>query len=273
MRIKVILPLLYIAFNLIFISILTSNSALSSDDLPFSPGEVLEYKIYASGFTVGYQTIKVSEIRDYKGKKVLVVNGRSKTSPFVSIFYRLDDKWIIFIDMESLLPIRVEKEIVEGRRKGYLIYEIDQLSKEVIIKSKDGKKVKDLKFKNELFDLFSLVYYFRVFPEKFNSEFVFDFLEERAVRTVRFKRESDVKIKVSAISRKRYINAVRIKQVGGIGIKIIVGKDNLRLPLKMIVPSKLPRKKKLDIVFYINSYKPGNGIKNVPAVYRKKLIR
>ncbi len=236
---------------------------------PFSVGEKLVYKIYASGFTVGYQTIQVEDLVRYNGKYVWVLKGRSKTSPFVSIFYKLDDKWIIYMDRDSLLPIRVEKEIVEGNRRGYLIYEIDQDNKSVLIKNIKGKKVKRLSFKNELFDLFSLIYFFRSNPEKFGDEFIFDFLEEKAVRTVKFKREKDIMIKVPAISRKSLIHASSITQVGGIGIRIIVGLDSLKLPIKMIVPSKLPGNRKLNVIFTIKSYTPGKDRHKIPGIYRK----
>ncbi len=236
---------------------------------PFSVGESIEYKIYASGFVVGYQTITVVDRTPYRGRDAWIISGRSKTSPFVSIFYRLDDKWKIYVDGDTFLPLRVEKGIVEGKRRGYLIYEIYQNEKKIIIKDKNGKLVKKLSFKNDLFDLFSLIYYFRSYPEKFGNEFLFDFLEEKSVRTVKFRRDREIKIKIPSISRRSVIDAMSITQVGGIGIKIIVGRDELKLPLRMIVPSRLPGNKRLNIIFSIYRYTPGKKRHKIPRVYRK----
>jgi len=236
---------------------------------PFSSGEKIEYKIYASGFSVGYQIIEVSGTEKVEGKEVWVIKGRSKTSPFLSIFYRLDDKWEVLIDKETLLPIIVKKDVLEGRRRDYLIYNINQTKKIVNISNRKGKKIKEIKYKNNLFDLFSLIYYFRARPEQFGNDFVFDFLEEKSIRTVHFKRDKNLNVVIPTISRKKAVKAISITQIGGIGINIIVGRDIIRLPLKMIVPSKLPGNRKLNVIFSISKFTPGDINLSIPSYYRK----
>ena len=240
---------------------------------PFSGGEKIEYKIYASGFSVGYQTIEVVGIDRVNGKDVWVIKGRSKTTPLLSLFYRLDDRWVVYIDKDTLLPLIVKKNVLEGRRKDYLIYNIKQNQKLVIISDKSGKKIKEIKYKNKLFDLFSLIYYFRAKPESFKSDFIFDFLEEKSVRTVHFKRDKDLNIIIPTISRRNPVKAISITQIGGIGINIIVGRDKIRLPLKMVVPSRLPGNKRLNVIFSIHRFTPGKSNLKIPFYYRRIIKR
>ena len=260
--------ILYVVFLLLSLAFLNICYAE-----PFSTGEKLEYKIYASGFSVGHQTIEVYGTKRVNGRNVWVIKGRSKTSPFLSIFYRLDDKWEVFIDKETLLPIIVKKDVLEGKRKDYLIYRIDQNKKLVVISNRSGKKIKEIKYKNKLFDLFSLIYYFRSRPEMFGSDFVFDFLEEKSVRTVHFKKDKDLDEIIPTISRRKPVKAISITQIGGIGINIIVSRDQIRLPLKMVVPSKLPGNKKLNVIFSIHKFFPGDLDLKVPSYYKSIIVR
>jgi hypothetical protein len=200
---------------------------------------------------------------------VYLLKGYSKTSPFVSIFYRLDDKWLVFMDKKSLLPLRVEKDMVEGKKRGYFTYSIDQTAGSVLIESADGKTKKTVAANNIVLDLFSLIYYYRKDPSLFDTLFTFDFLEAKNVHTVQFQNAGDAEVLVSEISRTDKVNAVKLQQIGGIGIEIYVGRDSLRLPLKLVVPSKLENKRRMVIEFTLEKYAPGIRQKKIPKMYRK----
>lgn len=261
------LKTVFIFFWMIY-SALCSLALADDGSIPFSPGEKLRYSIYAAGWRVGYQTIELKSIRKYNGIDVYMVKGLSRTTPFVSIFYRLNDDWSIFIERSSLFPLRIEKDWQEGKKEGYYVYEIDQQEHIVTLHNISGGNTKTIEANNTVFDIFSLIYYYRVNHVEFESSYTFDFLETKSVRTVHFQNEGEVEIRVPQISRQKLIAAQKLKQIGGIGIEIYIGTDNLKLPLKMIVPSILPRKKVIDIEFYIDRYYPGKDQKNIPAVYR-----
>jgi len=258
---------------LLIVTILFYPSYLFSQSidrvLPFSVGERIKYYIYASGFLVGYQTIELGSTVRNDHQEVYKLEGLTKTSPFVSLIYRLDDKWTVFIEKDKLFPIMVEKDIVEGKKSGYLIYYIDQNKNIVKIYNRETEKTKVVNAKNTVFDLFSLIYYFRGNPNIFKNTFTFDFLEEKSVQTVHFKDAGEVKIRIPKVSRKKLIPARRYVQVGGIGIEIFVGADSLRLPLKMIVPSRLPKNKSIKIVFVIGKYAPGIEQEGFNGLYEK----
>ncbi len=240
-----------------------------SADEPFRVGEKLRYSIYALGIRVGYQTMEFSEIGELNGSEVYILKGLSTSAGFLSIFYRLNDKWNIFMEKESFIPVRVEKDWQEGKDEGYYLYEIDQRSRKVTLHNVSGGSVKVIDSENTVFDLFSLVYYYRKYVEAFDDVFTFDFLESRSVQTVSFQNEGTVRVTVPRISKNRSIRATKLQQIGGVGIEIYIADDNLRLPLKIVAPSKLPKDKVLDVIFYLDRYYPGEGteMEDIPRVY------
>ncbi len=241
----------------------------SSEAPPFSVGEKLQYAIYAAGFPIGKQTIELEEMVEHFGTSAYKLTGLSKTSPFVSIFYRLDDRWLVLIDKETVFPMRIEKDMVEGKKEGYFIYEINNSLGTVDIHDVTGQTVRTVQSENTVFDLFTLLYYYRSNPDKFNDTFTFDFLEPKRVRTVQFRNEGQLTLEIPKISKQTPIQALKLTQVGGVGIEIYVGADELRLPLKMVVPSRLPRDKRVLIEFYLDRYSPGRMQNDIPEQYRK----
>ena len=246
---------------------LTASAAFASETFPFSVGERLRFFIYASKLYVGSQTVELVGSEDLGGTGVYRIHGVSRSSFFLSIIYRLDDKWTVFIDRDSLFPLKVEKDMTEGRAQGFFIYDIDQETGTVRIFDRNKNTTDVVQSENLIFDLFSLLYYYRAHPEAFYEPYSFDFLEPHALHTVQFKDEGTVSIIIPRISKKREVTARKLRQIGGVGIEIYISDDSLRVPLKMTVPSLLPGGKKLLIEFYIDRFQPGGGI-TAPAQYR-----
>ncbi len=249
--------------------LLYSVTSAENTKPPFSVGERLRYFIYAAKLYVGYQTIELESVEKINNIDVYKLSGNSKSAFLVSIIYRLDDKWTIFMEKSTLLPIRVEKDMVEGRSSGYFIYEIDQENNTVVIQDRAGGKQEIVNSQNLVFDLFSLLYFFRSNPSLFEETFTFDFLESHNVHTVHFQDEGEVEVIIPRISKKREVIARKLRQVGGLGIEIYVSNDELRLPLKLVSPAILPRDKRLMIELYIDRYTPGVEQTAIPEVYRR----
>jgi len=260
---RILLFLLGISF------IFVSATFCANGNSAFSVGEKLKFKIYAAGLYVGYQTIELKAEKKMNGVDTYVLKGVSKTSGFVSIFYRLDDQWTIYIDKNTYLPVRIEKDFVEGKREGFYIYDIKQNDNLVILHNKHTGKEKLIQSENYVFDLFSLIYFFRNNPAVIDENYTFDFLEPRSVRTVHFEDKGNTEISIPKLSSNTKISVRKIKQIGGLGIRIYVGEDDLKLPLKMVVPAKLKKKKKIDVAFILDKYSPGKAQKNIPSIYSR----
>jgi len=238
--------------------VLTCLSVLPLEGSQFKIGEKLKYSIYAGGFKVGYQTIEVRSIDQLRNREVYVITGRSWTSSFVSVFYRLDDYWKIYVDTKTLLPLRVEKDMSEGTKKGMFVYDLDQKHRTITIRDESSNSIiKTVTADNDVFDFVSMVYFFREHAASFantGDELIFDFLEPKRVRTVSFKNEGSEDIIMPKISRSRAIRTKKYKQVGDAGIEFYVSNDSMYLPLKMLVNAKLPRGLRIRIVVYLEKY-------------------
>jgi hypothetical protein len=247
-------------FNQFIISLLVffCLAALRLQGSQFTVGEKLKYSIYAGGFKVGYQTIEVRSIDRLRNRDVYVIGGKSWTSSFVSIFYRLDDNWQIYVDTKTLLPLRVEKDMREGTKEGLFIYDLDQKHRKITIRDGNNNSIiKTVTANNDVFDFVSMVYFFRENAASYTDRgdtIVFDFLEPKRVRTVSFKNEGLEDIIMPKISRSKAIRTTKFKQIGDTGIEFFVSDDSMFLPLKMSVNAKLPRDLRIRINVYLEKY-------------------
>jgi hypothetical protein len=216
---------------------------------------------------MGNQTIELQSAQSLDGREVLLLYGHTDSSRFMDLFYEVDDKWYIYLEKDRVLPLKVEKDMLEGKRKSYLVYQIDQDNSRVLFRNTTNGNSKEMEAQNLVFDVFSMAFFYRQYPERFNSVFTFDFLEEWGLQTVQFKNEGSVELAVSSISQNHKLPALKMKQIGGIGIEIYVSDDELRIPLKIVTPAKLKRGRTLKVEMNLEKYAPGQGTGEVPWPY------
>jgi hypothetical protein len=248
---------------------LSGVSSEGTQSRPFSVGESFTFKLYVESLLVGYQTIEIKSTQSWNGTGVYLLTGFTKTTPFVSIFYRLDDKWTIFMEENSLLPVRVEKDWLEGKKEGYFIYDINQTDFKVHLQYRHSDKEKNIDADNVIIDLFSLIYHYRIDPTRFDQVYTFDFLEHKGVQTVQFQNEGEVDIEIPKISRRKTIKSHKLKQIGGEGIEVYISADEFKLPLKMVAPTRLSKKRYIDLILYIDKFTPGIDHKEIPIIYHR----
>jgi hypothetical protein len=254
---------------LLLLFLLAGSPAPGGSLEPFSVGEKIRYSIVVEGMKVGNQTMQVSALTEMNGRKAYLIEGHSTSSTLLGILYRLDDKWDIYVDARTLYPMKVEKDWAEGKNSGMYVYDIDQENMRVRHRDLIKGTEKEIIPKNPVFDIFSLLYFYRANAQTLENPFEFDFLETRSVKTVRFEDLGEEKLLVFAVSPRTPCRVRRLKQVGGLGIEIFVGVDELRLPLKLITPAKLSKKKTLEIEFVIDGYSPGGDRGETPPEYRR----
>jgi hypothetical protein len=258
----------YKVLFLLFWCFIAQQLLAEDPKLPFSLGEKMKYSIYAAKWKVGFQTIELNSVQKWNETPVYLLKGQSRSSPLLSIFYRLNDQWDIYMAMDSFIPLRVEKDWQEGKDEGYYVYDIDQQGKTVTLRNMKSGKNKVMDVKNTVFDLFSLVYYYRLNHTDFDEIYAFDFLESSSVKTVYFQNEGSLEVRIPQISVNQKLKVRKLKQIGDVGIEIYISDDYLRSPLKILVPSKLPKKKVIDIEFILDEYDPGPDQKDLPDVFK-----
>jgi hypothetical protein len=262
---RIILP---IASLLLFFLVVSLVPA--SGPHPFSIGEKIHYKIYGAGLYLGNQEVELQSMETLDGAEVYRLWGRTTGTKIVNMIYHLDDKWMVFINRKSLLPMRMEKTIWEGKKKGFVVYEIDQEMQQVLVKNITENKEDRHEGENIIFDMFTLAYYYRHNHEQFDELFTFDFLETNGLLTAQFQNEGIVEITVPTISKHHKFQAFKMQQVGGIGIEIYVSADELRLPLKLVSNAILPKRKRLVLEMFLDQYMPGmdQDEEEIPWIYR-----
>jgi hypothetical protein len=87
----------------------------SGKTYPFTEGESLYYKALFSGIEAGQGALKVIGKDTINNISVLHVRFSAKTHGFIDKIYPINDVINIWLDEHSLLPIKVEKHISEGK--------------------------------------------------------------------------------------------------------------------------------------------------------------
>ncbi len=82
----------------------------------FGPGEVVEYKVNFTFFTVGRaSTIIHPKVQPFEGRNCYKVDVFGKTTGMAGWLAKVDDQWGAYIDSASLLPLLSYRRIREGR--------------------------------------------------------------------------------------------------------------------------------------------------------------
>ncbi len=82
---------------------------------PFSPGETLTYDVNWSVFPAGRLTATLSKNEEGSGDS-FVVTTTAQSQGFVSLLYRVQDKFRSVFNPDTLCSVQISKEINEGHR-------------------------------------------------------------------------------------------------------------------------------------------------------------
>lgn len=103
---------------LIFTILLSTILSFSQEKVTaFQDGEWLRYRMSYSGFLkAGTATLELKE-ENLEGKKVLHALGHGETSSVVGWFFKVDDTYESYFDMEEVKPYLFKRKIDEGGYK------------------------------------------------------------------------------------------------------------------------------------------------------------
>ncbi len=87
-----------------------------SETHPFRPGEKLTFRVIYLAMPAGTVTLEVEETGELQGVAVYHFKATARSSAVFSLFYRVKDRLESFVDIKSLLPLRSEVHLREGRR-------------------------------------------------------------------------------------------------------------------------------------------------------------
>jgi hypothetical protein len=94
----------------------------------FKVGERLLYDVKYKFIKVGEAEVSIPDIIEYNGRKCYRAVFRVWSLPFFSVFYKVDDRYESYIDVEGIYPWRFEQRIREGNYKRDFFAEFDHIN-------------------------------------------------------------------------------------------------------------------------------------------------
>ncbi len=92
-----------------------SLSTLEPGDMPFGPGERMEFIVSFGYLDIGQATLEVHEPREIRGRPVLEITNSARSASWVDRVFKIRDKIVSFMDLEQRFSLGFHKEIREGR--------------------------------------------------------------------------------------------------------------------------------------------------------------
>jgi len=127
----------------------------------FTIGERLVYEIRWLGAVVGEVVSTVKGIEDINGHAAYVVELTAKTNDFCSKIYRIDDKYVSYIDREKLITLKHIAKRSEGRYRKDAVTVFDQFNHKAYFENHTDNTKKVFDIPENVQDTLSAVYYFR----------------------------------------------------------------------------------------------------------------
>jgi len=198
---------------------------------PFKVGEYMEFEIRLFGKTVAIQKVWVKGIVEVRGRKCYHILADIQTVPWVSRLYHLHDIANEYIDVKTLLPLKIRTKIKEGKWINNV--KIDVHQKYHFLRYKDKRKKVKVKYKGEVVGLISMIYYARTLDPKKNEKITFTLSNGSKIVYVNVTVE-DTEAKLYLKDLKKEFTAILYRQHGGRNVELWISRDKYRLPIRMI---------------------------------------
>lgn len=122
----------------------------------FGVGERLAFDINYGYVTAGEAILTILQHENVRDRRCYRVEVHVRSSPSFSLFYRVEDRYLTFIDVETLAPWKFEQHIREGSYKRDFVATFDQYTATVV--TTDGGTFDTPKY---VHDIMSAFYYVR----------------------------------------------------------------------------------------------------------------
>ncbi|MBI4778782.1 DUF3108 domain-containing protein [Candidatus Desantisbacteria bacterium] len=209
-----------------------------AEKLPFNEQETLSFSIEMFGMKIGAQTMQSCLLQ---GSQTIQLISETRTSPFASKIYKLNNKIETRISTKDFLPIYMKNQIQEGKYIKNWNADLDQRNHlgTITLIGSGGKKseqkgqkgqeqVVTLSLQPNTINIPALIYYLRTTELRLNNSFSFALLKEDNVEEITVKVEKQEKIHVP------YGDFATLKVVSSLGDVIIwFTLDKRRLPVKI----------------------------------------
>ena len=127
-------------------------------------GERLSFRGWWLSFPVGYGWIEVKEIVTLEGVRAYHIEAQGHTNEVLSTFYPIHDVIHSYLAVDTLKPLRFEKDQREGHYRANEVVTFDHQHGTATYRSLLNNSVKEIPLPDAFQDLISALYWFRAQP-------------------------------------------------------------------------------------------------------------
>jgi len=235
--------------------VLLACSFCSAQGYPFASGEKLTYVVKLRGVPMGEQVLEVGDGPTIGGHKTLRLFSSVKTSRVLSIFHRVDDQIVSYVDASTLMSLRTKIRFKEGGRLRSYDVTVDPQGKVVKFWNRVTNKKWEHPASLPVFDFVSLIYWLRTVKASSGPS-----LNARLIDTgLTWGRVRDIEIKIGEIEKvSSYAGGFSARKYSETGddsqITVWISQDEEKLPVRVQLSSSAG-----PITAYLSSVEHSGG--------------
>lgn len=208
-------------------------------ELPFQPGEILNYDLKWGLFPVGSATMKVLPKEDEGDDGFHRLSFSVRTNEFADAFYKVRTNITSVVDRTFSKSMRYEKSQKEGKTKREIevLFDYDAGKANYF---ESGRLVSTLPIPSQVLDPLSIAYFFRLGELKAETETTLPTCDGRKLKMIKVRTGKTEKIRVPAGTYKAMGTIPEMKDLSGVfkkspeGIlRIWYSADSRKIPVRI----------------------------------------
>ncbi len=126
--------------------------------------ETLTFNVQWLGMSVGKVTTSVKGIHNFNGRDAYLLEAVFQSNAFLSSIYKIEDRYVSYMDVEKLYTLRHEVYRRDGKYKKDAITEFDQEKHKAHFKNFIDNSEKDFGVPENVQDILTACYYLMLLP-------------------------------------------------------------------------------------------------------------
>lgn len=206
----------------------------------FDSGEWFKFRIHYGLFTASYATLEIKK-EQLNGKPVHHIIGTGKSSGFLSVFFKVEDYYETYIDIDKVRPYRFIRKINEGGHTKNIEINFDHNENKALVFNKKHKTKKSYPIQSDVQDMVSSFYYLRnnintSSLKKGDEQYVNMFFDNESYRfKLKFLGREVIKTKmgkIACLKFRPYVQADRVFKEEE-SMTVWVSDDDNRMPVRI----------------------------------------
>ena len=208
----------------------------------FEPGEFYNFLVTWGVITGGSSSLSVQKLETLEGRPAYHIVSRANSSGIVDTFYHVHDTNESWLDVQSLLTVRYEKHIREGKYRIEEAGTLDQVLHRYAVHSyRIDKNTYDFKQGNlppDILDVLGSLYYARTLPLAVGKSYTIDVFSGEKVWPLVVKVKKREKVKVPAGKFDCFLVQPLLREPGifvakGKKLEVWMTADERHMPVRM----------------------------------------